>query len=272
MALQEDIGFNNQGLLIGECAQRSLVHTLLLLGIPISQSTTYNKIGVSKLSASIDGTTDRALINGIKRCNCIPYSYEVKSSRDARVLINRFLIGGMPVIIFLEDMHWIVLAGKKSRDEYYWIDSYDDELYGYETWSEISYWMEEDGLYFLIGVRPEDSNQLRHSIVKSLENVYDYFDDEDLAEFWGVYLEDLTEIFDSPIDQNAIITPDRLFSDNSEKIVDAVEYYHGNTDKSWLKREMNRYLKVARSHNLSVSSDKEIDAVIKLTAALSQIA
>jgi len=272
MALQEVIGFDNQGLLIGDCAQRALVHSLLLLGIPISQSKVHHNTGVTKLNASINGTSEKAIINGIKRCKCIPYRYPVNSSRDARTMINRFLDGGMPVIIYLEDEHWIVLAGKKSRDEYYWIDSADSELYGYETWSEISYWMEEEGTYLLIGVRPEDHNQLKHSVVKSFENVYDLFDDDDLAESWGVYLEDLSEMFNSPIEQESIISPDKFFSDYSQKIVDAVVYYHGNTDKSWLKSEMSNYLKVARSHNLSLSVDKELDAVIKLTASISLIA
>ena len=184
--MQENIGFENQGSISGTCAQRSLVHSLLLLGISISKNQAHSRTGISKFNAIINGTTENSLIKGINRCNCIAYPYGLTNAKETRSLINQFLNDGKPVIIQTEyKKHWLVLAGRESQDNYYWIDSDDDVLYGYDSWIDIRDWMENNGQYYFIGVRPNDDEQLKHSLVKDFRDVYALFDDEELAESLG---------------------------------------------------------------------------------------
>lgn len=268
--VQEQIGFQVQGVISGDCAQRSLVHSLLLLGIPIAKSAAHLRTGVSRLSSTIRGTSENALIKGINRCNCIAYSYELTNAIETRKRIDNFLKDGEPVIISTEyGNHWMVVAGKESESKYFWIDSDDPELYGYDSWGEIRDWMEDEGGYYIIGVRPKDEGQLKHSLVSEFDKVYALFNDDELAHYWGVYLEDLTEILDSPEGTSEAITPQQFFSRYEKKIVDSLCYYSANTERSSVKWEVSNYQKVAIAHKMSLSGSREIQALIDIVAALS---
>jgi hypothetical protein len=270
--MQEKIGFDNQGSLSGACAQRSLVHSLLLLGIPISKNEAHSRTGISNLSAIINGTTENSLIKGINRCNCIAYPHGFINAKETRNLINQFLREGMPVIISTENTdHWIVLAGRESQDNYYWIDSDDYDLYGYDSWTDIRDWMEYEGQYYFIGVRPKDDERLNHSLVKDFRDVYALFDDNELAEYWGVYLEDLSEIFDSPSNNMDIYSPEEFFSKYEAKIVDSLCYYNADAGRSRFKWEISNYLKVAIAHKMTLSKSKETDALIDMTVAMAYV-
>jgi hypothetical protein len=163
----------------------------------------------------------------------------------------------------------MVLAGKESENIYYWIDSDDSDLYGYNSWSEIRDWMENEGQYYFIGIRPKDDEQLKHSLIKNFKDVYALFDDDELAYYWGVYLDDLTEIFDSPSNNTDVYSPQDYFSKYETKIVNSLCYYYMDVERSRVKWELSNYLKVAIAHKMSLSKSNEIGALIDIVAALS---
>jgi hypothetical protein len=270
--VQEQIGFDSQGALAGNCAQRSLIHALLLLGIPISDTIAHRRTGVGRFVVMFKGTTESALTKAIHRSGCIASLHETTRATEARTTIDQFLVNGMPVIVNVDSEHWFVLSGKQSRDEYYWIDSSEYPIVGCDDWEQIQEWMDsEDRHYVFIGVRPADDRQLDHSIVKDFGRVSDLWDDEELAEWWGYYLEDLTEMFDCP-SEGPIIQASEFFERYGEEVVDAVDYAHGFSDRNLLKWEMGNYVKVAKAHKLTLSEEARESALIGISVALTFLA
>jgi hypothetical protein len=270
--IQQKIGFDRQGFVAGNCAQRALVHSLLLLGIPVSMLAAHRRTGVSWLATTMVATTEGALLRGIARCKCIAHPYEIRRKRKAKQLIDGFLKDGKPVIINTEESdHWMVLAGRYSKDKYYWIDSDDSAVYGFATWNKIAWWMEYGNRYYLIGISPPTDDHLRHSIVQEFSEVYELLRDNELAEWWGYYLEDLTEIFDCP-KTGEVYNANEIFDKLSQKIVESVDYYSGLGRKRELKWELGNYRKVAQAHRLTLSKERLEDATIDLAVTLSFIA
>ena len=262
-------GFDFQSNWAGNCAQRSLIHSLLLLGIPISERVAHDRTGVSKYKTLIQGTSLSSLTKAIKRCDCIPYIYKDSNEKIIRTKIDEFLINGMPVIVNAEEgTHWGVIASKESRDNYYWIDSNASGLYGRSPWAEIRDWMEHRSYYLMIGLRPKDDECFNHSIVRNFDEVYSYFDDDDLAEYWGWYLDDLSTIFDSPVESTQVISPKVFFAKYNHHIIEHVFLQHGEIGKKYIRWELSNYEKVATAHRFTVSRSKEIEAAIGLTAAM----
>jgi hypothetical protein len=267
--IQEKIGFDRQGYLVGNCAQRALVHSLLLLGIPVSISAAHRRTGVSWLATTITSTTEGALLRGIARSGCIAHPYELDDERKAKKLIDGFIREGKPVIINTEESnHWMVLAGKYSSKGYYWIDSDDPDVYGGDSWDEIAWWMEHKERYYAIGISPPTDDNLRHSIVRNFHDVYALFGDDELAEWWGYYLEDVIEIFDCPKDEE-FYTAEEVFDRVFQKIVDSVHFYNGVREKRHVEWEFGNYRKVANAHRLTLSKERIEDVTIDLAVALS---
>lgn len=267
--MSEISGFDYQSSWAGNCAQRALIHSLLLLGIPILESDAHHKTGVSKYKALLQGTSLSSLKKAILRCGCIPYLYESRNASDIRKHIDEFLKRGLPIIVNAEEgTHWGVLASKRSYDYYYWIDSDDTRLYGCYHWVKIRDWIENAGGYLVVGIRPKDDKKFDHSIVKNFGTVYSYFDDDDLAEYWGYYLDDLVNLFDSPSDRKLGLSAEVFFDKYGERIVENLYWQHGNVEKRRIGYELLNYLKVASAHNLSVSIAEEDNALIGITAAM----
>jgi hypothetical protein len=155
----------------GMCAHRSLVHALFLLGITITEKQAIKNIGVPRWKAMSQGTSEHELIRGIKKSGCTPHVVKCNSIRQARKKIDNFIASGMPVIISTdEEEHWAVIAGKRRRNSYYWIDSFDKELIGHWKWKHLADWMEyDDDNYYIIGVEAKD---MSGSIVKKFSSIY----------------------------------------------------------------------------------------------------
>lgn len=270
--LQEKTGFNNQSFIAGNCAQRSLVHSLLLLGIPISEKKAHQKTRVPFLTAMFKGTTEKDLKKGIHRCRCIPFDHTIEEWSEARDKIKEYLESGMPVIISVNEYkHWMVLAGIADEKSFYWVDSSDPDLYGVDSANEVRQWMDCSTGYYFIGVKPEEDAQLARSIVPEFEQVYDCFDDDDIAEYWGVYLEDLADAFDSPGGDTDVISAEEFFDKYEKKLVDTVVHYYGELDRAEVAYEVGNYRAVAECHKMSVSHDKLPLAIMKITAAVALI-
>ncbi len=269
--MQIPTGFENQDDYEGICGQRSLVHALLLNGIPVTQKDVHNFTGVPYWLANIKGTNEDEVKRGIRNAGCVPRVFSDTGELRARKSIDDLLLKNIPVIVYsFSDDHWAVLAGKRGNS-YYWIDSADDELYGVWSWTDIADWISDDDEYFFIGVEPKDKTQLSHSIVGKFPKVYDMFDDDDLAEYWGYYLEDLSELFDSPKDSKNSVSAKEFFDTYGGIILDSAGYYYIDTDEDYIEWELENYKKVAVSHNLSISNNKIVEAVSALSAALTVI-
>jgi hypothetical protein len=269
---QEQIGFQSQGTFSGNCGQRSLIHSLLLLGIPVSERTAHERTKVGWFTVMFRGTGEEALEKAIERSGCIASLNETFSADEARRRIDGFLDCGMPVIVNMNGVHWFVLAGKTPFGRYWWIDSSDYPLMGSASWSRVQDWMTSNDHHFVfIGVRPAQDDQLERSLIPNFSKVSDLWDDEDLADWWGYYLEDLADMFDCPTDGSGLTASD-FFSRFSKEIVDSIEFYHGDAERASLKWEIGNYEKVAVAHRMSISEGKVHSALIKLSAAITLVA
>ncbi len=267
--LQEKTGFNNQSIIAGNCAQRALVHSLLLLGIPISEKKAHKKTGVSFLNAMINGTSEKDLKKGIRRCRCFPFEHTFDEWKATKDQIDEYLGSGMPVIIAINDCkHWMVLAGSAGDDSYYWVDSSDAGLYGSDPAREVRNWMDCEGEFYFIAVKPEDDSQLDRSIVAVFDQVYECFDDDDIAEYWGVYLEDVSDAFDSPKDNTDAISAAEFFDRYEKMFVDTIVQYYGELEKADVAYEVGNYRAVAECHRMSVSQERLPSAIMQITAAI----
>ena len=271
--MQEAIGFDKQAKLSGACGKYSMQHALLVLGIPITQKDASKATGVPPIAAMRFGTDRSELKRGLRYFGCDAVEYVFLDDSDKlRKKLDWLLESGCPVILSVEgDDHWIVIAGKESENKYYWIDSADDDVIGYWSWKDIVDWIDNDE-YYLMGVEPKNQSQLRHSLVRDWSKVYALLDDEDLCDYWGYYLEDLVEIFDSPIGAADALTAKEFFDQFSKMIHDASCYYYLYSDADKMKWELGNYRKVATLHNLTVSRDKIPQAIASLSAALTCIA
>jgi hypothetical protein len=203
-------------------------------------------------------------------CRAVKHCY--RDPEKLREELNKLIAIGCPSILSVEnDEHWAVIAGKHSKNNYYWIDSADDDLIGCWEWSDIIDWIDNKE-YSLIGVKPRSNMQLRHSIVPNFSRIYTMLDDDELCEKWGYYLEDLLEIFDSPLGNGKSITAREFFQRFGHLAFDASCYYYFYSDREHMKAELDRYKNVAISHDLTISLKAIPAAIANLSAALTCIA
>lgn len=138
-----------------------------------SQREAVKNIGVPRWQVMLHGTNEHELIRGIKNSGCVPHVVECNTGGIAKKQIDSFLSKGMSVIISTDDeQHWAVIAGRRGRNSYYWIDSIDKELIGRWKWKDIADWMRyDDNDYYMIGVEAQD---MSGSIVKKFNSIYPF--------------------------------------------------------------------------------------------------
>lgn len=269
--MQEPIGFEWQPVGSRACGKYSLRHALLTLGIPTTRN---DATRTTRLPAWITmgfGTDLPKLQRGLQYFRCRGIQRVSFNTDKLRLDLDYFLGKGCPVILTVQrGYHWVVICGKESENRYYWIDSSDDELIGYWTFSNIVDWI--DSLQFrLFGVVPYKKRQLSHSLVPKWSEVYALLDDEDLCDFWGYYLEDLNDIFDSPPDSRKSLKAKEFFQRFEEIIFNATNESYLYSDAAQLKWEMNNYKSVADAHSLTLSTTRLPEAIARLSADLTCI-
>jgi hypothetical protein len=264
------IGFDYQRQYDGNCGQRSLMHAMLLLGKPISEDEAHRLTDRPRWKTRMWGTNEHHLKLAIRRAGFKAISKLHFDRAEAHKHIDALLDAGNPVIICTEDnQHWAVLAGRAGTSQYYWIDSADDDLYGVWNWTDIADWMEWQGEYYFIGVAPKSKSEKRTSAVPDFFRMYHEFDDDDLAEYWGWYLQDLRACFDLPRHTSGAVNARDFFEEYGKTIFDSCREACRDVDENQLKYEFGNYRKVALVHNMSVSRDRVPEAIARLSSAVS---
>lgn len=272
MLEERKIGFDYQRRSEGNCGQRSLMHALLLLGHAVSEDEVHKLTDRPRWKTKLFGTNEHHLKLGIRRAGFKPMARLAYDRAEAHRHIDSMLEAGYPVIICTEEnQHWAVLAGKAGSTQYYWIDSADDDLYGVWNWTDIADWMEFNGEYYLIGVAPRSKADKRTSAVPDFFRMYQEFDDDDLAEYWGWYLQDLRACFDLPEHTAGAVNARDFFDEYGKTILEACKDACRDVDENQLRWEYTNYRKVALVHNMSISRDRLPDAVARLTAAITYV-
>jgi len=270
--MQQKIGFDWQPVLSGACGKYSLGHALLLVGIPLTKKEANKATGVPTFVTIAFGTNEKQLKKGIKYYDCHPIEYSTTRKNNFRQKLDGLLKKGIPSIVSLQgDDHWAVICGKRNKDEYYYIDSADSELISYYHWDELVADIDND-TYYLIGVKPNNANYLKHSLVHNFSEVEKVLNrGDELYEWWGYYLEDLNEVFDCPDSTKNVITASEFFDTWGRKIFNTAKYFYQYFDEEQMKWELNNYRKVAELHNLTLSKDKLNEALISFSAALTYL-
>lgn len=270
MMLQEEkIGFDYQRGSEGNCGQRSLMHAMLLLGHPITEDEAHRLTDRPRWKTKLFGTNEHHLKLGIRRAGFRPLSRLMYDRAESHRHIDAMLENGFPVVICTEDnQHWAVLAGKAGSSQYYWIDSADNDLYGVWNWTDIADWMEFNGEYYFIGVSPKTKADKRTSAVPDFFRMYQEFDDDDLAEYWGWYLKDLRECFDLPEHTTGAVDARDFFDEYGKTIYEACSNVCRDLEDNQLRWEYGNYRKVALVHNMSVSRERVPHAIARLAAAV----
>jgi ABC-type bacteriocin/lantibiotic exporter with double-glycine peptidase domain len=133
----------------GACAQYSIRHALLLVGIKPSMREIFKATRKSQLGVTINGTDEKRIKNALMSFGCIAKEYKLHSFGLARMILNGLLMHHIPVILSVEaDEHWVVIAGHRGK-KYVWIDSADKKLTGAWLWSELVEWIDNDEIYFI---------------------------------------------------------------------------------------------------------------------------
>ncbi len=273
MLEETKIGFDYQRRHDGNCGQRALVHALLILGHPISEDEAHQLTDRPRWKTRLWGTNEHHLKLGVRRAGFKPMARLVYDRAEAHRKIDFMLEAGNPVIICTEDnQHWAVLAGKAGSSAYYWIDSADDDLYGAWNWTDIADWMEFNGEYYFIGVAPKTKADRRTSAVPDFSRMYQEFDDDELAEYWGWYLEDLRDCFDLPEHTAGAVNAREFFEKFGRIIYGACKDACRELDDNQLRYEYGNYRKVALVHNMSVSRERLEEAIARLTSAITYTA
>ncbi|HLP17964.1 MAG TPA: hypothetical protein VK470_17025 [Bacteroidota bacterium] len=257
--MQEIIGFEQQTMGDGACGKYALRHALLLLGIPVSQREASAATQVPPWKAMQRGTNEAEIKRGLKEFNCTGIEYTGRSRRAFTAHVNACIRRGMPLIITTDhDEHWAVIAGRKSRSMYYWIDSAEPEVIGAWKWNDILEWI-DNTVYYAIGVLPKNPSQLEHSLVQNFAEIAPLMKDATLRQYWGYYLDDLYG--GSPGDGS----PRQFFDTYRKPIVETICVQYPAADKETLVWELKNYETVAVAHNL-------VPSIIEVTSALTLIA
>jgi len=270
--MQQQIGFDWQSFYSGACGKYSLVHSLLILGIPLSLKEATKATGLSWWETARIGTDESKIKKAIRSFDCKPIEYKTMSENDFRKKLDSLLRLGVPAIVSFDgDDHWAVICGNRNKDEYYYIDSADSELISYYRWDDLVDDIDND-TYYLIGVKPNNANNLKHSLVHNFSEVEKVLNRGDaLYKWWGYYLEDLNEVFDCPDSTKNVITASEFFDIWGRKIFNTAKYFYHYFDDAQMKWELNNYRKVAEMHNLTLSKDKLNEALISFSAALTYL-
>lgn len=288
--IQSYDGFNYQDAGAGNCAQRSLVHALLLSGTPCSEQMAHELTGVGYWRSAVLGTNEAALKKGLRGAGLkyeecrIVVKERMNAESKFRGWVDSQIDRKRPLIVYTTTDydswdHWAVLAGKAGPENYYWIDSVDNELYGKWGWADIEEWARNpeaendsgDELYYAVAVIPPDEGRM--SLVPRFGEAYAAFPGDGLDEAWGVYLEDLLEYFDCPELSVPQIDAKDFFARFSDIIKNGPLKEYAYSERGHVEWEMKNYERVATLHGLTVSASEDalIRAVAGMTGALTMV-
>lgn len=260
-------GFNYQEW--GNCAQYALTHALLLFGYPITINKAHHLTKTSRDAAAERGTDSYKIVNAISKSGFHSVEENYDNETDAKNAIDKALSEQKVCIVCADDYsHWAVIAEKLPDNTYVWIDSADDELIGTYTWDDLNDWIAYS--------EPEEDEEWAYSfiVIDSLNktmnqkiNVRDLLlasQDEDLFYEWGKYLIDLQKIFTEPKGPNAL-SADEVFNSSFELVKELIIKHVGLKKAKQIRREINRYSIVAKTHNLFVNKDNLETELVKLS-------
>lgn len=261
--MQEIIGFEQQSTGDGACGKYALRHALLVLGIPVSQHEASAATRVPAWKAVQRGTNEAEIKRGLKEFGCTPHEYLGRSRRAFTSHVNAWLKRGVPLIITTNhDEHWAVIAGRKSRFDYFWIDSSEADVVGAWKWNDILEWIDND-VYYAIAPEPKDETQLLHSMVPQFAEYASMLaKDASLRQYWGYYLDDLRG---GALPFSEGMTPEAFFETYRKPILETIMNQYPAADGDTLAWELKNYETVACAHRL-------VPSLIELTSALTLIA
>ena len=296
------LGFEHQGEYENSCGAFALGHALNLVGITGEIENFKNSSNYISWSRSTEknfrlsglfkrktyqkiydgvGTGERGILSGIKKNGCNPIPIDNYSKQTSRKILDTHLKKGCSVILHASRLtggkissHWNVCAGK-SGNKYIFIDSYpllaNKKVISLYSWEEIvkrSIQYEKEGNYFQLfgfAVQPPDCVSAVPRLHKYLTQL---FRDESLREWWGYYLEDLREIFDTVGTTKNVITASEFFSKYGPSFLENARYWNSNISKGRIEKELANYQLVADTYNFAVSKSNLDEALIGFTSAL----
>lgn len=267
-------GFNYQKFK-GECGLKSLIHALLILGIPVSKDEALKALKEKLCKIRIMGLSEKKIIHALKKFHLTVNAHDISGEDEAKKAIDKALDKGNPLIISCDGGdHWAVLAGKLDDNSYIYTDSSKGDLIGKSSWKEISSWMlldsddedsEEECFYF---IEAENGSSMKFQKDKLKELLKLNESDQTLMQYWGYYLSDLLDIFDHSSKSNGSISADEFFESYGENLLQAVNGSYYNSDSDELSYELKNYRTVAMMHDLKMPKESETYSLLKLTSYL----
>jgi len=232
----------------GQCGQVSIVHCLTLLGTTITNKEAHIATGIHPIAAKISGTDSKFIRRALRYYDCNPVEYKLKNSNALKQKVDELLDKHIPLIISCDSWeHWALIAGRKGKNKYYWIDSSNSEIIGYSDFDEIEDWMECEGTYYFIGAVPKDAGK----VITDIPRLYKIYNkNESLILQWGYILADLLDIFESKNEASESISTKEFFTNYKDTILDTIEYLYLDTDLEEITEKLNDYQTVATMHNL----------------------
>ncbi len=256
----------------GACGKSSLLHAMLLLGIPSHHREVARLTRVPVWRHRTSGTSERALIGAIRRAGLRPIEGSYVREPGVHGALDRLLDRGVPAILSVQNgNHWVVLAGRAGAT--YWvIDSERIALILPLGWEQVARALgvrrREPELYFL-GVEPRDRRQLARSVVPRFGRLApQLLADPPLRERWGDLLVDLLQVFDCPA--RRAISSEVFFARHGATLRTLVRDALARAEPprgapTWYLRACRR---IAAAHRLGMSPDREAHAIAHLACAL----
>ena len=305
MQLKDDIpvGFASQPN-DGSCGVYALAHLMNLLGKPcyINDAELYTNFrsryaSLKKHFTIYDaifnfnwtktkifsgyGVKERGMISAISKLGWNPVPYGTLSESEAREFIDKQFKSNSPILLRVnyqraldEDGHWLVCGGI-HKDRYIIVDSDPIatnkgilSLYSWEELYRRCTWYNNNGKFFKLNAIAVESN---HAL-SLVPNLFEYLGilqkNLILQYWWGLYLSDLVDIFETG---NKIENPynsEDFFKRYSGIIKQNVSYWLDEIETESLNRELNNYRVVAVAYNMSFDKKKLEKVLVGFTSAL----
>ncbi len=305
MQLKDDIpvGFASQPN-DGSCGVYALAHLMNLLGKPCyiedaelytnfrSRSASFKKYLTfngfifnykwtkTKLFSGY-GVKERGMVSAIKKLGWNPVPYYTLSEKEAREFIGQKFKTNSPVLLRVnyektlnEDGHWLVCGGI-HKNRYIIIDSDPIatkkgilSLYSWEELYRRSTWFNDKGKYFKLNAVAVESK----NAINLVPNLFEYLGilqkNLILQYWWGLYLSDLVDIFETGDKIENPYNAEDFFKRYSEIIKQNVSNWLDEIKTESLNRELNNYRVVSEAYNMSFDKNKLEKVLIGFTSAL----
>jgi hypothetical protein len=303
---EKPLGFEYQPKIEGSCGAYALGHALNLVGVNGRIETLKNSSSYVSWSKSVEnnlsfsgfinpfntvlkisndvGTLEKGIVSGIKKNGCNPVKIDNHSKPISKKILDKHLRSGYPIILFVnyskvkgDNGHWLVCAGK-TKGKYIIIDSLplkqeNREIISLYTWGKVAdrcINFESEKTYFqLYGFAVQSSKRI--SAVKKFNKYLNkILKDNLLREWWGYYLNDLVEIFESGHKLKNKITSKNFFNKFSSTLLKNVLRWNEEIDSTRIKQELLNYQLIADTYNLVISRIRLEEALISFTVALTK--